>query len=68
MSTTHFCLNTKQIALTPLNQCSCTEHGDDGTRQHDMPNGEEWTVSACKCGARFEDASELRQHIAEAAL
>jgi len=38
------------------------EHSDDGTRKVDMP-GEEWTVSACTCGAKFVEPSELRQHI-----
>ena len=38
------------------------EHSDDGTRKVDMP-GEEWTVSACKCGAKFVEPLELRQHI-----
>lgn len=48
-----------------LQQEPAEEHGDDGTRKHDMPNGEEWTVYQCLCGARFVEPTELREHIAE---
>jgi hypothetical protein len=66
MSDTHFCQNTRQTALIPLSECSCVEHGDDGTRYHEDASYE-GTVYQCLCGERFMEKAELANHIAEAA-